>query len=143
MTELAQSLPEPNSYAALGWLVVGLTCLLLTARAIVGLKKDLRDEPAHPPNPALHVAHQELHTRHGALEQRVGGIEKSVTILRKEQQDQTDHLTELADQRAKDIYDHIDGVRRELTGDIKSVEAKMGQVPAEVVALLKHTKGLL
>lgn len=127
-------MPDPNSYQAIGWLVVGLAALVAIANQGLAFYRNVRrssvperrmiQEPLTVKPAESYALEQDCSERAGALQQQIDELRR----LR-----ETDDL--VASKHRKAVYDKIEAVRLELS-------AKIDQMPAAITAQLLNTKQL-
>lgn len=134
---LAETLPDPNGYAALGWLIVGLAALIAIINQgwdfvakVSGKDKNPLPQPLSvsgtpPGNSELQMSVKQLNARVKVLEQWRSDL------INKMDEDKTEILA-AGEERARRIYTHVEDVRKEIDG-------KIHNLPNELVALLKNT----
>jgi hypothetical protein len=124
----ADTLPDPNSYAAIGW-----GCVILAAIAF-GLNQGLelvnlaRGKAPHPPNAQLEAAVQAVAERVRALE------DWKESLMAKLDADKMDVLN-AGENRASGLHKHIEDDRKE-------VDRKIDNLPERIINILKQTGAL-
>ncbi len=115
--------------------IVILMGTLVTAWAVLTGKSQKRDLGPQPFSVALEKepltvnAHKELF---GPLDQRVGVLESDVRMIRHKMEADKQEIIQAGEERL-----------HEIRADIREVRKDMSAQPAQIVALLKNTKGLL
>lgn len=118
--DASAQLPDPNSYASIGWLLVGLGALLVIVNQGFKMKRNFMGDPPQPPNQVLGQSAQELQRRVDVLER---------------------HVDE-SDRRRKGLYDRIESsaahtaskieaLRVEVKDDIQGVHERINVLESE------------
>ena len=129
----------PDSYAAIGWLVVGLASLCVAINQIDDFFERRKAKPGFPPV-------EQLENSQKALAQRVDGLEAGLADARREMKEDREALARSASARAAGIYKKVDEVRSELSANLETVRHELTQnqrsLPNEIVTLLKNTNAI-
>ena len=125
MTMLAETLPSPDSYSAIGWLCVILATLAFGVNQLLELVARARGKAPHPPNAQLSAAQEALETRVAALEQWKD------ELISKMDADKTAVIL-AGEQRASRIHEHIEK-------DRTAMEQKIENMPERIIAILRNT----
>jgi hypothetical protein len=132
-------LPPPNSYEAIGWLIVGLASLCVAINQIDDFFERKKPRAGFPPVEQLENSQQ-------ALAHRVEKLENEIAAIRREMKDDRESQTRSASIRAAGLYKKIDDVRAELSANIETVRQELTEnqssLPNEIVALLKNTNAI-
>ncbi len=129
----------PDSYAAIGWLVVGLASLCVAINQIDDFFERRKAKPGFPPV-------EQLENSQNALAQRVDGLEAGLADARREMKEDREALARSASARAAGIYKKVDEVRSELSANLETVRHELTEnqrsLPNEIVTLLKNTNAI-
>ena len=122
---LANTLPDPSNYAALGWGCVILATLAFGANQILELVNRARGKAPHPPNAQLQEAL-------AAVAERVLALENwKEELITKLDQDKT-AVIKAGEDRASKIHEHIEADRRDM-------EKKIDRLPESIISILRNT----
>ena len=121
---LADTLPDPNSYAAIGWVLVILAAITYGLNQGWELVNRFRGAAPEPPNGELKQSIKQLNARMKVLEDWRTQL---TTKLESDKQE----ILDKGEDRARRIYDHMEAVRKEL-------DEKIGDVPDKVIATLRN-----
>jgi len=129
----------PDSYAAIGWLVVGLASLCVAINQIDDFFERRKVKPGFPPV-------EQLENSQNALAQRVDGLEAGLADVRREMKEDREALARSASARAAGIYKKVDEVRSEFSANLETVRHELTEnqrsLPNEIVTLLKNTNAI-
>jgi hypothetical protein len=129
----------PDSYAAIGWLVVGLASLCVAINQIDDFFERRKAKPGFPPV-------EQLENSQNALAQRVDGLEAGLADVRREMKEDREAQARSASARAAGIYKKVDEVRSELSANLETVRHELTEnqrsLPNEIVTLLKNTNAI-
>ncbi len=127
-------MPDPNSYQAIGWLVVAIAALVVIANQGIALYRSM-SKPAGPERRTiqepLKVESVAAFAREQDCSDRAGALQQQIDELRRLRE--TDDM--VASKHRKAMYDKVESVRLELS-------AKIDQMPAAITAQLLNTKQL-
>ena len=129
----------PNSYEAIGWLVVGLASLCVAVNQIDDFFERRKPRVGFPPV-------EQLENSQNALTERVADLEDDLSDLRREMKEDRESQAKSASIRAAGLYKKIDEVRAELSANIETVRQELTEsqrcLPNEIVTLLKNTNAI-
>ena len=132
-------LPPPNSFEAIGWLVVGLAALCVAINQIDDFFERRKPRAGFPPV-------EQLDDSQKALARRVEKLEDELAAVRREMKEDRESQSRSASIRAAGLYKKIDEVRAELSANIETVRQELTEnqrsLPNEIVALLKNTNAI-
>jgi len=129
---LAETLPDPNSYASIGWWCVIAAALAFGINQIWELVNRTRGEAPHPPNSQLEADHRALKARVKILE------DWKESLIRKMDSDKTEIL-EAGERREQTLKTEIQSVATR----VSSLQDRISDMPAEIVALFSNAKNVL
>lgn len=129
---LAETLPDPNHYASIGWLLVSIAAIAYGANHIWELVNRMRGEPPHPPNSLLEADHRALKHRVKNLEEWRDGLAQKLDRDKRE-------ILDAGDRREIKITTELDELRRAQAQTNRTVAA----IPNEFMALLANAKNIL
>ncbi len=124
----AEALPDPNSYAAIGWFVVIIAAIAFGLNQGLELVGRARGKAQQPPN-------GELSQNLKQLNHRVRQIEDWRDGLLNKLDDDKEEIKASGEARCQRIEAHVEDVRREL-------DAKLSAMPSEIITLLRNTGAL-
>lgn len=117
----ASALPDPNSYSAIGWLVVGLA-------ALVGMGNQadawLARHRSKPPAGELHIANSNL-------AERVERLETKDEHRARELSETCKALINEGDERRRALYQKLEELRKEVKTDLKGLEDMVHKIGSE------------
>jgi hypothetical protein len=129
----------PNSYEAIGWLVVGLASLCVAVNQIDDFFERRKPRVGFPPV-------EQLENSQNALTERVENLEDDLSDLRYEMKEDREAQLKSASIRAAGLYKKIDEVRAELSANLETVRQELAAnqraLPNEIVTLLKNTNAI-
>lgn len=132
-------LPPPNSYEAIGWLIVGLASVCVAINQIDDFFERKKPRVGFPPVEQLDSSQQ-------ALARRVERLEQDIAAIRREMKEDRESQARAASVRTAGLYRKIDEVRAELSANIETVRQELTDnqrsLPNEIVALLKNTNAI-
>lgn len=108
-------LPEPTSYSAIGWLVVGIGALVTALNQVDAFVMRHRSQP-----PA-----GELQITADAIASRLGGMEHKYDVFRQQCEERHRGLGSEEAARRAGFEAKMDALRIESKNDIKALEAKL------------------
>ena len=120
----AQTLPDPNTFSSIGWVVVIIAALAFGINAILELIARMRGEAPAPPNGELKQSIKQLNAR-------IKAMEDWRDRLTAKMDDDKQEILDKGEDRARRIYEHIEAVRKEL-------DEKIGDVPDKIIATLRN-----
>jgi hypothetical protein len=130
---------SPDSYQAIGWLIVGLASLCVAINQIDDFFERRKAKPGFPPA-------EQLESSRLALERRVERLEEAMGEIRREMKEDREAQAKLASVRAAGIYKKVDEVRAELSANLELVRHELSEsqrsLPNEIVTLLKNTNAI-
>ena len=133
------NMPTPDSYEAIGWLVVGLASLCVAINQIDDFFERRKPKAGFPPV-------EQLENSHEALAERVDKLEEAMTDIRREMREDREAQAKSASASAAGIYKKIDEVRAELSANLETVRHELAEnqrsLPNEIVTLLKNTNAI-
>lgn len=125
MILFAETLPDPGSYAAIGWVCVITASAAFGFNQVLELANRARGKAPHPPNAQLEVTLE-------AVAQRVAALEEwKDELIAKLDHDKT-AVIQAGEQRASRIHEHIEKDRTEM-------ERKIGELPDRIISILRNT----
>lgn len=129
----------PNSYEAIGWLVVGLASLCVAVNQIDDFFERRKPRAGFPPV-------EQLESSQNALTERVANLEDDLSDLRREMKEDRESQAKSASIRAAGLYKKIDEVRAELSANLETARKELAEnqrsLPNEIVTLLKNTNAI-
>ncbi len=132
-------MPTPDSYQAIGWLVVGLASLCVAINQIDDFFERRKPKAGFPPV-------EQLENSQEALSQRVDKLEEAMADIRREMKEDREAEAKSASARTAGIYRKIDEVRAELSANLETVRHELTEnqrsLPNEIVTLLKNTNAI-
>lgn len=122
---LSEALPAPDSYAAIGWVVVILASCAFGFNQVLELVNRARGKAPHPPN--------------SQLEMSIGEIDRRVTVLEewkdklaiKMDADKTEILQAGQEREARILL--------QINTDRGLTDGKIDRLPERIIAILKNT----
>lgn len=138
----AAGLPDPNDYGSIGWVLVILAAIVTGARQAIGFWRDLTKTGTEvSPQPLMVQAVSDCVKEKDCLE-RHGALTAQMAELRAYRvQDAKDGAAS-----RKGIYEEIKGVQRQMGEHIDEVRRELSQkidtMPAQIVAQLLNSKQL-
>ncbi len=121
---IAETLPSPDSYTAIGWLCVIIASCAFGFNQVLELVNQARGKAPHPPNAQLEMSIDEIGRRVEALEEW-----KDQLTLKLEGDKQ--EILAAGEKRAVDIHAHIERDRKEL-------DVKITSLPESIISILKN-----
>ena len=129
----------PDSYQAIGWLVVGLASLCVAINQIDDFFERRKPRAGFPPV-------EQLENSQLALTERVANLEDDISDLRHEMKEDREAQARSASIRTAGLYKKIDEVRTELSANLESARQELTEsqrsLPNEIVTLLKNTNAI-
>jgi hypothetical protein len=129
----------PNSYQAIGWLVVALASLCVAINQVDDFFERRKPRVGFPPVEQLENSQQ-------ALAERVQNLERALADIRHELKEDREAQSRTASIRAAGIYKKIDDVRAQLSANLETVRQELADnqrhLPNEIVTLLKNTNAI-
>jgi hypothetical protein len=122
---ISQALPDPNSFAAVGWLLLTLASLAVAVVQVLKLVDRARGKAPNPPNEQLESGRREL-------ERRVTNVEVEVCKLRTDLGHEREFQEASARSRSDKIYAKIDELRVEMTNQFKDTERALGRIEGKL-----------
>jgi Mg2+ and Co2+ transporter CorA len=122
---LAETLPDPNSYAAIGWVCVILAALAFGINQVMELVNRARGKAPHPPNAQLEAAVE-------AVAERVATLEEWKERLIAKMEDDKTAVIQAGEDRASRIHQHIEA-------DRNATDKKINELPERIISILKNT----
>lgn len=110
--------------------------LLMMARNGLELYRGLKGKDPHPPNDTLEAGRKEL-------ERRVSQVESETADIRRGAAHERETSEVSARQRSAGIYNKIEEVRRELTGQVQELREEVGQQFKDTERALGRIEGKL
>ncbi len=152
MPLIAQQLPAVTSNELMTWFLCLAAFVLIAERLFAFWKNHLRGEPpaqslkASSDIIAVRVASLEtaMHRAEDTLknaadfDRRIGSLETGRMNDAREASGQRRLLYEKVDNTSRELREHVDGIRKELSEDMGILADKIGNTPAETVALLRN-----
>jgi len=123
---------DPNSYQAVGFIALAIFAMVGGVNQVLKLTDRFKGQP--PP--------AKLEGSLNGVILRLNALDTAVMQLRAEFHEGHEQRSQDNDARRRAIYEKIEGVRLELKKDIKDVEEKIGDLPNELIVLLKNTGAL-
>jgi len=137
----AGQLPDPGSYAAVGWVVFALFCIIGGIRQAIGLWGDLKgpgasktritNTPLQVQEAPTFVTEANCSNRYQMTADEIAALKRKVEQLEVERREDA----RAAAISRKGVYDRIDHVRQELSD-------KIDTMPSQIVTQLLNTKQL-
>lgn len=133
------ALPDPNSFASIGWLVVCLAGLIAIINGALSLVDRFK---VTPPPAETYATKVEVATLRGELSADVDSLEAKLDDLRSQAVRDKGELMTAGEQRASRIHQRIEDSMGDVNGRIDNMEKELREMPHQMVALLKNTGGL-
>jgi hypothetical protein len=129
----------PDSYQAIGWLVVGLASLCVAVNQIDDFFERRKPRQGFPPV-------EQLENSQHALAERVENLEEAISDIRREMKEDYEAQAKSASIRVAGLYKRMDEVRSELSANLERVRQDLTEsqrsLPNEIVTLLKNTNAI-
>lgn len=122
---IGETLPDPNSYAAIGWLMVIVASAAFGANQLLELVRRARGKEQHPPN-------GELNTNLKQLNIRVRQLEDWRNELARKLEEDKQVVLQAGEERAVRIHEHIER-------DRQHIDDRLDSMPDRIIATLKNT----
>ena len=142
---LAETLPDPNNFASIGWVVVILASLAFGANAVLDLVDRVRgrnDKPTQIEQPVSVELVEELHEKFAGKKEFEAHQQETRSEFSRVTRERTEDLR-LAAMSRRTMYDKQDVLRRELTERTDNVREELSKkidgIPERVIATLKNT----
>lgn len=129
---LAEALPDPNSYTAIGWLVVSLAAVISIVNRGWDLVIKFRGKEPQPPNSMLESDHR-------ALKERVKLLEDWRKALTLKMDTDKQEILDAGSNREIALRSEIQVV----AGRLDNLNSTVQNIPGEFMALLANAKNIL
>src|ERR1700760_4164348 len=108
----------PDSYQAIGWLVVGLASLCVAVNQIDDFFERRNPRPGFPPAEQLASTQQ-------ALAERVQDLEHALDGIRREMKEDREAAAKSASIRAAGLYKRVEEIRAQLAASLEAVRQEL------------------